>query len=203
MTRAALLCAATILTAAAAVDAHALDEYVQALRVAVSAGRVDLSLDLTPGVKIAGDVLRRVDTDGDGSLSPDEAERYARVVLADLTVTIDGNPVAPALDRVDVSTVAELRDGVGTIRVRASAPGPRWPGRHHVDVRNRHLPSTSVYLANALLPESANVRIEQQSRDRRQQDFLLEYAIGKNVAAPALWVAIASLGLIVFVRVRS
>jgi hypothetical protein len=43
----------------------------------------------------------------------------------------------------------------------------------------------SVYLANALLPESPAIRIVQQTRDERQQAFWLDFDAGSANAARA------------------
>ena len=44
---------AILLTLGAGAFAHRLDEYLQAARIAVDNGRVDLDLDLTPGAAVA------------------------------------------------------------------------------------------------------------------------------------------------------
>ena len=199
--RAAIVCSA-VLAAATVADAHALDEYVQALRVAVSAGRVELTLDLTPGANIAADVMHLLDADNDGAVSPSEAEQYGRVVLSELVLAVDGHRAVASLTHVDVSSVPEIRAGVGTIRIRAVAAASTEAGAHRVDVRNDHHGSASVYLANALIPDSSRVQIERQSRDARQQAFSVDYRIARNYSAPMLWLALASVATVVFVRVR-
>ncbi len=73
MTRLAGRLRATLAFAGIA-DAHALDEYVQALRVDVGSARLVVYLDFTPGTNIAAHVLPLIDGNGDGALSPTEAE---------------------------------------------------------------------------------------------------------------------------------
>lgn len=188
---------ATAFAGAQAAHAHALDEYVQALRVGVSAKSHTLSLSLTPGMHIAGDVLRRIDLDSDGMLSPNEAEQYARAVIAELSISVDGATVPLSLRRVEVSPVAEIRDGQGVIRVELSAPPPLTRGRHQVVVRNSHLPALSVYLANALLPDEPGIRILSQRRDPRQQTFWLEYEADASWTAGWAWTFLASGSLLI------
>ena len=65
---------------------HRLDEYLQATRVLVATNRIDVSIDLTPGVAVAGQVLAVLDTDRDGQLSDDERAAYAKHVLKDIRV---------------------------------------------------------------------------------------------------------------------
>jgi hypothetical protein len=199
----AVACAA-VLASAPAARAHALDEYVQALRVGVSAQGHTLSLSLTPGVRIAGEVLRRIDLNDDGVLSPDEAERYARDVIADLSVSVDGAEVPVSLLRVELPPIGEMRDGQGVIRVELSAPGPITRGRHQVVVRNDHFPGPSVYLANALQPDDPGRRIISQRRDTRQQTFWLEYEAAATSAPrwTATLLASASLLMLAWSRRR-
>jgi hypothetical protein len=193
---------ALTLAFAGAADAHALDEYVQALRVDVGGARLLVYLDLTPGRNIAAHVLERIDGNGDGALSPSEAEAYARSIIADLAIALDGHNVAPSLVRVETPSAEELRDGQGTIRIETSTRASTSNGRHRLVVRNGHLPSLSVYLANALLPGATDIRILQQTRDLRQQIFTLDYerrGVNRN---PLAWLLAASTMLTMLVWAR-
>jgi hypothetical protein len=58
--------------------AHRLDEYLQATRVAIERERVDVDIDLTAGVSIAGQVTTWIDVNGDGEISQAESFAYAR-----------------------------------------------------------------------------------------------------------------------------
>ena len=78
-------------------------------------------MDLTPGVSIASSVIGELDTDLDGAVAPAEAEAYGRAVVSDLRVTLDDNPLIMTLVRIETPTMDEMRDGMGTIRVRAAA----------------------------------------------------------------------------------
>ena len=189
---------ATVSAGAQVAQAHALDEYVQAMRVGVSvkSHTLSLSLSLTPGMHVAGDVLRRIDLNSDGVLSPTEAEHYARAVIADLSVSVDGATVNVSLVRMELPPVAEIRDGQGVIRVELTAPAPATNGGHLIVVRNSHLPGLSVYLANALLPDEPGLRIISQQRDSRQQTFWLEYEAVASPAARWAWTFLASASLL-------
>src|SRR4051812_1427661 len=70
--------------------AHRLDEYLQATRVAIERDRVNLDIDLTPGVSIAGQVTAWIDVNRDGEISPLESLRYGRDVLSSLALSFDG-----------------------------------------------------------------------------------------------------------------
>jgi hypothetical protein len=173
------------MTAGAALRAHALDEYVQATRIAVTSNGVVLSLGMTPGVAIAPAIVDRLDRSGDGTFSAGEAEVYGRSLIADLDLTLDGAPLPLSLVRVEVPTAGEMREGRGTIDVEVRGDAAMRPGRHRLVLRNAHLPAMSVYLANALRPESSAIRIVQQTRDERQQTFRLDFDAGSGHTARA------------------
>ena len=62
-----------------------------------------------------------------------------------------------------------MRRGEGTIRLQAAATLPRLStGAHQLLFRNSHHPDRSVYLANALVPESDDVAVTAQRRDGDQ-----------------------------------
>jgi hypothetical protein len=168
--------------------AHRLDEYLQASRVSVARDRIALEIDLTPGVNIASDVIARLDRDGDTAISPIEAQSYGRSVLADLAVALDGRPVSLTLTRVEVSTIAELREGMGAIRVQATATiDGSVAGRRNLYLQNNHQPENSVYLANALVPDTTDVRIVRQSRDSRQRNLRIEYTVEPRWPVKLVW----------------
>lgn len=191
-----------LLTLARGAEAHTLDEYVQALRVSVTGTEIQIFLDLTAGTNIASTIIGRVDTNGDGTLSPAEAEAYGRAVLGDLIFTLDDAAVPLSLSRVEVPTPGEIRERQAAIRITASAPHTGGDGPHRLAIRNTHLPALSVYLANALLPESRDVRVVRQSRDSRQQTYELTYAIGGVIGMGWMWTVFAAAGLAVLARAR-
>ena len=204
MTRIAAATSALVLASSIGADAHRLDEYLQAARVAVWSTGIVVHLDLTPGVSLASDVIATVDRDGDGRMSPLEAEAYGRVVLGDVSARLDGAPLGLTLTRVEVPTSGEIRDGVGTIRIEAAgATHAGRPGPHQFELRNTHRSESSVYLANALAPQDADIRIVQQRRDRRQQVFSLDYEVRGSKGAAARWLVAAAAALTALSRWRT
>jgi hypothetical protein len=198
-----LLCVG-VLAVSVPAGGHTLDEYVQALKVGVTSDRVSFFLDLTPGANIAAEVVRRVDTNDDGVFAREEAEAYGRAVLAELVATLSGSAVALTLTRVELPGADELRGGNGVIRIEASARGTGRPGRHELVVRNTHLPRISVYLANALMPETTGVIIHRQTRDSNQQTFRLDYETrgATAIGSASLWLLAASITCMLHVRLR-
>jgi hypothetical protein len=172
-----LLVLLLVLAIPAPADAHRLDEYLQATRLRLEPHQIILEIDLTPGSSIASDVIALVDRNGDRVISPAEAAAYGGAVIAEVVMEVDGRATPITLSRVEASSPGELAEGVGTIQLTARTDAPHGLGRHRVRVSNLHRPDGSVYLANALLPQTPGVRILEQRRDIRQQTFALEYEV--------------------------
>jgi hypothetical protein len=168
---------AWLMPASAAIDAHRLDEYLQAIRVGVSRDRVDLEIDLTPGVTVAAQVFDAIDTDHDGEISAAEGRAYASSVIAALVLDVDNRRERPALSGSRFPTLEQMSDGAGTIRLTATAPSKASMGRHMLRIRNDHRADIGVYLVNALVPADRDVDIVSQTRDAKQRELQLEYRI--------------------------
>lgn len=167
-----------LLAAVGTASAHRLDEYLQATRVAVATNRIDISIDLTPGVAVVSDVLAAIDTNRDAQLSESERQSYGERLLKDLRVGIDGRPVLVTLAEIAFPAVQEMKEGHGTIRVKAAAGiDPLQPGAHTLTVTNSHLPKVSVYLVNALVPEDRVIQIKKQTRDELQKGYRLQFTL--------------------------
>jgi hypothetical protein len=172
---------------------HRLDEYLQATRIAVAREHVALEIDLTPGVAIAPRVFALVDRDADGRVTELEIEAYARTVLEDVALSVDGRTYRLTLTRAESPSWSDMRDGLGTIRIEAAAAVPLAAGgKHHIRYQNFHQPEISVYLANALVPASREVSIAGQDRDREQRRFDLDIAVSGGSSAYS-WLAVQGL----------
>lgn len=183
--------------------AHRLDEYLQASRVSLERDGILLEVDLTPGANIASGIIPLLDRDGDGVVSPTEARAYGQAVLMDLVLEFDGRPAEAMLSRVEVSSLGEIRDGLGTIRLRAAAStGVVLAGTHRLYFRNDHHPGASVYMVNALVPDAAGINVVTQTRDPRQRAVTIEYTVGHQWPARLLSVvaAVATLSALIALR---
>jgi nickel/cobalt transporter (NicO) family protein len=170
--------------------AHRLDEYLQATRLSIDIGRVDLEIDLTAGVAVAPAVFAWIDTDRDGQISNAEGESYARQVLSSVVLSVDGRPVPITLVEVLFPQFREMSLGVGTLRIRATASvSVAGSGRHQLSYFNAHRSESSVYLVNALVPANPRIQFAGQQRDSAQHGIRLDY----TVMADALWVRACSL----------
>jgi hypothetical protein len=161
-----------------ALSAHRRDEYLEAARIAVAPGGVDVSLDLTPGVAVADRVISDIDLDRDGAASAAEQQAYVRGVLRALSLDVDGVPLATRIHTLTFPSFESFRRGEGSIalQIGASLP-PLVAGAHGVRFRNSHEPELSVYLANALVPETDRVAITGQRRDTAQRELTIYFEL--------------------------
>ncbi len=168
-------------------SAHRRDELLQAARVAVERNRVELELDLTPGIAVADAVIADIDLDRDGSLSADEREGYAARVARAIALSLDGRPLDVRLLAATFPEIDAFRRGEGTIRLRSTAVLARVvEGDHRLAFSNGYRRDVSAYLANALAPASDSIGIIAQRRDAEQRDLTIEYVV-RGGAPPPLW----------------
>ena len=182
---AALLIAAAICMAlGAAVSAHRRDEYLQAARLAIDPERVRIVLDLTPGIAVAEAVLSEIDLDANRSISTAEARAYAERVLGAVALDVDDMPLRLEIVDNAFPAVGAVLSGDGIARIHAVASLPRLAdGRHHLRYRNAYRADIGVYLANALVPESARVTVAAQRRDVDQRELIIDYTLRADTAA--------------------
>jgi hypothetical protein len=192
---AATIAAATLIAVAidARPSAHRRDEYLQAARVAVEPTRVDVELDLTPGIAAAESLIAAIDSDGDGAFSPEEQRDYTAQVLSAVDVQADGRPLTlePAAWRFP--DLAVLRRGEGTIQFRSAIALRSSAGAHSVLLRNAYRPEVSVYMANAMVPDSDRVSVTAQHRDPEQRELTVDYVVDAKRAAQAMWPLLAGI----------
>ena len=166
---------------------------------------MSLEIDLTPGASVADSIIALIDRDGDNTITPSEAERYGRAVIADIVLELDGQPVALTLDRVEAPPLEEIRHGLGAIQVRARGDiEPRMAFRRELHFQNNHHAASSVYLVNALMPSDRGISVVSQTRDTKQRDARIEYSVTPQWPKYVYWPV---LGLVVggwwFVKSRA
>jgi hypothetical protein len=167
---------AAVLAFSVSAQAHRLDEYLQATRIAVGLNRIELSIDLTPGVSIAQDLLRSIDPSASDHVPSHQGEKYAQRVIQDLVLQLDGKPQTIRLVSATFPARADLEMGEGTIHLQAVAKiATLKPCHHELFFQNAHLPKISVYLVNALLPENKAIEITRQIRDELQREYHLSF----------------------------
>jgi hypothetical protein len=192
--RYAIACALTIAALGASVSAHRRDELLQAARIDVGPRRVNLELDLTPGIEVSEAVIAEIDRDRNGSISPDEKREYVQGVLAAVHLSIDGRPLRTELIDATFPEPETFRRGEGTIQLRSAVALPRlYEGQHQLSFRNKYRRDVSVYLANALVPASDRIAVTAQRRDEAQRDLTIDYVVRGD---PATWTPVWLLGSI-------
>lgn len=179
MTRLVFVSVVLAALSTSALHAHRLDELLQAARFGIETDRVELELDLTPGISIARGIFDQIDVNRDEVLSPAEELSYARTVIGSLQLDVDGRPQTLELTGQRFPTLAQMSEGVGAIRLTAVAnTSGSFGWNHQLRFRNAHRPDVSVYLANALAPTSTSVRIGSQQRDWQQREIRIDYETG-------------------------
>jgi hypothetical protein len=103
--------------AGATASAHRRDELLQAARIAIDPTRVELQLDLTPGIEVADDLIADIDRDGDGVLSADEKRGYV--------AHVSRRPVV--YSRRGYDSVTRRSDTTTAVERRASPLVPKQP----------------------------------------------------------------------------
>ena len=165
--------------------AHRLDEYLQATRLSLALDRIVLKADLTPGVDVAPLVFSLINTNHDGRISEAEGKAYARQVLSETIVEVDGKRQHLDLVSSQFPSFEEMRDGVGTIRIEARASWTGSPGRHSLFYQNNHRPDLGAYLVNALVPMNREIEITDQHRDPLQRGIRLGFDVkASSVTSP-------------------
>jgi hypothetical protein len=184
------------------VSAHRLDEYLQAARIDLQTEGVSIELDLTPGVAVAESIIAVIDRDRDGSLAIEEQELYARAVVSALLIEVDGEALPLRLSSSTFPELSALRGGEGMIRLQAGAAHRRLSaGPHQLLFRNAHLKQQSVYLANALVPESVRVSVAAQRRDGDQSELTIDYSVQPEWPASG-WLLVCVTATVLLIRFR-
>jgi hypothetical protein len=180
------------LAASTGVLGHRLDEYLQAARIDLRPDGVAIDLDLTAGIAVAESIIVMIDRDGDGSISSDEQRAYAGDVMRALEIKLDGESLPLGLVSSNFPELSAFRRGEGTIRLRISAAHPRLStGAHQLFFRNAHLGRQSVYLANALVPESTRVSVAGQRRDGDQRELTIDYSVrAESTGSAPAWLLV-------------
>jgi hypothetical protein len=184
MRRTALLA----LSLAGTVDAHRLDEYLQATMIGVKRDATEIEIHLTPGVQMLPVLMAVIDQDRDGRISPAEERAYVDRVARDVRLHVDGVPAPLTLIESSFPTLETMREGLGTIsmKLRTARTG------HRLRFENRHLPQVSAYLVNCLAAQ--DLMVSQQERDEAQKSIEFDYSFGPTLGS--FWPAVIGMLLL-------
>jgi hypothetical protein len=156
--------------------AHRLDEYLQATIFTVEKDRVQGSMRLVPGVAVSSVVLGGIDANGDGAISQMERQGYAKRVLHDLSLSVDGERLTPELVSVSVPNSGDMKQGLGEIKIDFTAALPAGGSHRKLIFENHHQGRISAYLVNCLVPADKDIQITAQNRNYNQSFYQLDYA---------------------------
>jgi hydrogenase/urease accessory protein HupE len=159
--------------------AHRLDEYLQAMTLALEPDQLTLQLRLIPGVAVATKVLASIDTNGDGLITDAEQQRYIAWVRHDLSLTLNGKPLTLQVVDSLFPQVGEVSRGMGGILLTFKGIIPTGSASYRLTLENHHQSTISVYLVNCLVPENPAIHILGQSRNYNQSVYELTFAVGK------------------------
>jgi hypothetical protein len=164
------------LLATADLSAHRRDEYLQAARIAIAPGRIELQLNLTPGIAVADAIVADIDRDRDGVFSAKETAAYVARVVSGIGLDVDGHALRAHVISATFPAADAFKNGEGVIQLELDAALPALPaGAHHLTYHNAHRRDIGVYLANALLPDTDRVAINAQRRDPEQRELTIDY----------------------------
>ena len=156
-------------------SAHRLDEYLQATTISVEKDRVQAQIRLTPGVAVFAIVLAGIDTDADGFITEAEQQAYARRVLRDLSLTIDGERARLRLMSTKSPKTEEMMEGRGEIQIEFDADVPFGGPNRTLIFENHHQNRIAAYLVNCLVPRDPDIRVIGQNRNYEQSLYRLDY----------------------------
>jgi hypothetical protein len=169
------LVAALVLLGGTPALSHRLDEYLQGVLISIGKDRVQAQITLTPGVAVFPFVLAGIDADGDGLLSEAEQRAYAAKVLGDLSLAVDGHPLAAQLISRQFPTFDEMKEGRGQIQIEFQADLPSGGPNRRLTFENRHHSGIAAYQVNCLVPRDPDIRVVAQRRNDSQSIYQLDY----------------------------
>ena len=188
-------------------SAHRLDEYLQATTISVEKDRVQAQLRLTPGVAVFPIVLANIDTNSDGVISEAEQQAYAKLVLRDVSLTIDGDRLPLRLTSAKFARTEEMKEGRGEIQLDFDADVPRSGPNRELIFENHHQSRIAAYLVNCLVPRDPDIRLTRQGRNYQQSFYRLDYVQAGVPSSPlsfAWWsggrTSLCILALLLFAR---
>lgn len=165
------------LTPQAPAFAHEVDEYVQSALISLERDHLDVQIRLAPGADVFSQVFTRIDTNADTVVSDDEKQAYARSVLRDLTISMNGQRLAAQIISTEFPSVALMKEGLGEIQLSLRMPLAKRAAHEKFVLENHHQRAISAYLVNCLKPTDPSLRIVSQRRSTDQSRYELEYEV--------------------------
>ncbi|GAA4488002.1 hypothetical protein [Gluconacetobacter asukensis] len=165
-------------------QAHRLDEYLQATTINLARDRITLHLRLTPGVDVADRVIRDIDRDGNGRLSPQERQAYAMRMAQGLSVSLNNRPVTLQPGASSFPDTDAMRAGTGMIVLQFGISTRLANGPYRLTYLNNAPGPETVRLTNCLLPQDTSIHVLAQKRSEDQSFYQLDFLVGPGDSAP-------------------
>jgi hypothetical protein len=155
--------------------AHRLDEYLQATMFSLEKDQVRAQIRLTPGVAVFPAVVAIIDSNGDGVISTREQRVYAERVLADLSLTVDGDRLKLRLISANFPEINAMKEGSAAIEMDFAADLRSGSRQRTLEFENRHQRPIATFLVNCLVSQDPDIRITAQHRNYEQSHYQLTY----------------------------
>lgn len=166
------------------VQAHPLDELHQITYVLLSPDHITLRLELYPGLAIAPQFLGELDANHDDTISEAERAAYLEYLLADITLTINGESVPLQITNSIIPSAVEIRAGVAVLGVEFQADVPIAPDSYAAVYHNQHLPDISTYLITTMSTDALQISLTAQMPNPEQTALQFEYVIKAPAPTP-------------------
>lgn len=172
-----VMAAMLLLSVTGMAQAHRLDEYLQATMIGITRQRVAVTLRLTPGRGVAPAVIHQIDSNGDGTVSPDEQHAYATRMARGLEISLNGHALSLRQGEAVFPSIAAMQAGSGVIVLQYEATVALTPGLYHLAYVNHASGPDVVYLVNTLMPDDPAIHPRQQHRSVDQSSYGLEFSV--------------------------
>ncbi len=120
-----------LLPLAGAAGAHPHSYVDQQVQLSIGLDVVDVTAVIVPSSEEGAAIYARLDADGDGTVSPDEASTFGTALVKGMKLLVDGQKVELADADVAVAEAEEVRSGNGAITVTVAAPAGLDQGAAH------------------------------------------------------------------------
>jgi len=105
-----------------AADAHPADRLLQHLIITLYGDHIEASYAISGGLLATAALAEKIDVDGDGAFSNDEAQAWLQNYLTHITITRDGVPVRPSRTTLQVTPLNEFSLGLSPLIVTMEIP---------------------------------------------------------------------------------
>ena len=170
----AIPCAALLALLAGAALAHPHSQTDQQAMLSLGLTRIDLALAIVPGTQDGPALAAGLDVDGDGAVSPAEADRFRASLLDGVTLSVDGAPVVLSPDALQLPPLDALAGGTAGLSLRLTGDiALSQAGDHRVDLAVAHGDFGDWFIQPYLHPDFATgttaVQIERPQPVNRLQ----------------------------------